>query len=266
MIHARINEALGLIKSLEHGAETSVRQFLPALIGVLIACGAFVVRIRRGLAGAEEKRAVGTLLVFAALGLLGSFSQIRMLLLAAPAIPVLTGYGLTMILGSGARSGIGGAARSFAAIAAMLATIFLPLLDLATRDAGAASSPKQSFVSCRSGDVLSTLADLPKGVILSPVDFGASIMLFTPHDAVAGPYHRSPEAFLNGFVPFDGDEATLREAMTRTGADYLLLCRDLLYGEGNSMAQDLARGAQVDWLEPVAGVDPELVLLRRKAE
>jgi hypothetical protein len=224
---------------------------------------AFVIRVRQGLATTAEKRAVGTLLVFAALGIVGSLSQIRMLLLAAPAIPVLTGYGLTMMLGSGARTGLAGAARSLGTVAAMLATIFLPLLDLAVREAGAAPSPEEELVGCRSRSALSTLADLPKGVILAPVDFGASLILLTPHDAIAGPYHRSAEAFLNGFVPFDGDEQTLRDAMLRTGADYLLLCRDLPYGNGNSMAHELAKGAQVGWLEPMPGVHPELVLLRR---
>jgi hypothetical protein len=101
-------------------------------------------------------------------------------------------------------------------------------------------------------------------VILAPTDFGPPIILLTPHDAVAGPYHRSPEAFMNGFVPFDGDEATLRVAMERAGADYLLLCRDLAYGKGKSTANELAKGEQVDWLEPVE-VHPELVLLRRVA-
>jgi hypothetical protein len=266
LIHARINEAQGLLKAIETGSDTPIRLFVPALIGVLIACAAFAFRIRHGLATAGEKRAVGTLLVFAALGLVGSLSQIRMLLLAAPAIPVLTGYGLTMMLGSGARAGLAGAARSLAAVAAMLATIFLPLLDLAVREAGAAPSPEEELVGCRSRSALSTLAQVPKGLVLAPVDFGGSLILLTPHDAVAGPYHRSAQAFLNGFVPFDGDEATLREAMRQTGADYLLLCRDLPYGHGDSMAHELAHGAQVDWLEPVPGVHPELVLLRRTAD
>jgi hypothetical protein len=175
-----------------------------------------------------------------------------------------------MMLGSGARSGLAGAARSFAVIAAMLATIFLPLIDLTVRNAVAAPSPSPSpedeLVGCRSGSALSTLADLPQGVVLAPVDFGASLILFTPHDAVAAPYHRSPDAFLNGFVPFDGDEATLRDAMTRTGADYLLLCRDVSYGTGNSLAYELAKGGQVDWLEPVAGIHPELAVFRLKTE
>jgi hypothetical protein len=263
LIHDRINEAQGLIKALETGSDTPIRLFVPALIGVLIACAAFAHRTLRGFATDGEKRAVGTLLIFAALGLVGSLSQIRMLLLAAPAIPVLTGYGLTMMLGSGARSRLAGAGRSLAVVTAMLATIFLPLLDLAIREAGAAPSPEEELVGCRSRSALSTLADLPKGVILAPVDFGGSIILLTPHDAVAGPYHRSAQAFLNGFVPFDGDEATLHDAMRSTGADYLLLCRDLPYGHGHSMAHELAKGARVDWLEPISDIHPELVLLRR---
>jgi hypothetical protein len=263
LIYGRINEAQGLFSSLRTGSDSLMRLYLPALLGVLIACGAFSLRLRRGLASPEEKRAVGVLLLFAALGLVGSLGQLRMLLLSAPAIPVLTGYGLTMMLGTAARPGLAGAARSCAVIVAMFATIFLPLIDIAVRTAVASPSAAQGLFVCRSQAALSTLANVPKGVVLAPIDFGGSLILLTPHDAVAGPYHRSADAFLNGFVPFDGDEATLRDAMRRTGADYLLLCRDFPYGEGRSAAFDLAGGGQVDWLEPVSGIDPELVLLRR---
>jgi hypothetical protein len=263
VIYARINEAQGLLAAIRTGSDAPVRLFLPAIVGVLIAAVAFALRVRGGRATPSETRAVGTLLVFAVLGLAGSLSQLRMLLLAAPAVPVLTGYGIAALLGEGARPGLVGAARSLAGVAAMVATIFLPLLDIAVRTAGAAPSDWERTVGCRSRDALSTLSGLPEGIVLAPTDFGPSILLLTPHSVVAGPYHRSAEAFLNGFLPFDGSEAFLRETMERTEADYLLLCRDVTYGEGSSMANDLARGARLHWLEPVANVHSELVVLRR---
>jgi hypothetical protein len=264
LVYERINEAQGLFTAIRAGSDAPARLFAPAFIGTVLASIAFAVRVRRKQATDVEKRAVGTLLIFAALGIVGSLSQLRMLLLAAPAIPVLTGYGLVMMLGTGTRTGLAGAGRSVAVILAMFATIFLPLFHLAVREAGAANTPEDELVGCRSPKAVRSLAAVPRGVVLAPTDFGPPIILFTPHDAVAGPYHRSPDAFLNGFVPFDGDEATLRETMERTGADYLLLCRDLAYGKGNSMANELAKGVQVDWLQPVE-VHSELVLLRRIA-
>jgi hypothetical protein len=264
LVYERINEAQGLFTAIRAGSDAPARLFAPAFIGTAIASVAFALRLRRKQASEIEKRAIGTLLVFAALGIAGSLSQLRMLLLAAPAIPVLTGYGLVMMLGTGARRGLAGAGRSVAVILAMFATIFLPLFDLAAREAGAANTPEDELVGCRSPEAVRSLSAAPRGVILAPTDFGAPIILLTPHDVVAGPYHRSPDAFLNGFVPFDGDEAMLRAAIEETGADYLLLCRDLAYGKGSSMANELAKGVQVGWLLPIE-VHPELVLLRRIA-
>jgi hypothetical protein len=265
-IHGRIREALGLLTAISRGTDTPYRLFLPAFIGVIIAATVFTLRVRRGQASADEKRAVGILLAFAALGLLGSFSQIRMVLLAAPAVTLLTGYGLAMMLVSDGRPGPASAWRSVGLIAAMLATIFLPLIDTAVKEARAAPSGDIETVGCRSKTAISTLAALPTGSVLAPGDFGSPLALFTPHAVLAVPFHRSAEAFLNGFVPFDRDEATLREAMDRTGADYLLLCRDTATVIPNTQAHRLVTGAEPDWLERVPGVHPELLVLRPRAE
>lgn len=265
LIHDRINEAQGLVKAVQTGSDAPIRLLVPALVSTAIACVVYAGRRRRGLVTATESRAVGTLLIFAALGLFGSLVQLRMILLAAPAIPLLTGYALTLMLGGTTRKGLAGAGRSVAVIAAMMATIFLPLIDIAVRSAVATDTPTIIGSSCRSQAALSTLASLPRGVVLAPIDFGAPILLFSPHDTVAGPYHRSPDAFLNGFVPFDGDEAGLRAAMDRTGAAYLLLCPGTPPVVATSAAHALATGGSVDWLEPVAGLHPDLLVLRRVA-
>jgi hypothetical protein len=263
LIHNRIGEAQGLFTALEAGNEGPVRLFVPAFIGTFLAALSFAFRLAQGRTTEEERSSVPVLLVFAVLGLAGSFSQLRMLLLAAPAIPLLTGYGLVALLGSGERSGLIGAARSLSVVGAMAATIFLPLIDITFSEAEAEDSPEAAFIGCRSKEALVTLSALPRGVVLSPIDTGAPVILFTEHDSVSGPYHRSPEAFLNGFVPFEGDEASLKSAMERSRADYLLVCRNLAYGDGRSFAHDLAFGADAPWLMPVEGVHPSLVVLKR---
>jgi len=263
-VYEQINEAKSILTAIESGNRVLYRVLLPAVFAVLIGGVAFGVRVRQGLAGAEEKRAVGVLLFFAAFGILGTFHQMRMILLVAPAIPLLTGYGLVAVLGSAARTGLRGAMRSLAAVAGMLATIFLPLTDIVVRKATASapvSSPDAAaFVGCRSAEVLGSLSVLPKGVILSPIDFGSAILLFSEHEVLAGPYHRSMEALLNGFVPFESDEGALRASMERTGADYLLLCRAMSYVDA-SFAGELASGAKAGWLKEKEGVHPNLLVL-----
>ena len=262
LVLERINEAQSILTSIESGSRMFHRVVLPAVFATLIAGVAFAIRIRQGSAGEAEKRAVGVLLLLGVLGILATFLQMRMMLLVAPAIPLLTGYGLTAMLGTEARTGLRGALRSLAVVVGMIATIFLPLSDVIVRRAIASGpSPSDGFVGCRSGEVLGSLSHLQKGIVLSPIDFGPPILLFTSHDVLAGPYHRSTEALLAGFVPFDGDEETLRAKMERRGADYLLLCRDRSYGGGTSFAHGLAKGGQADWLEEVDGVHPNLLVL-----
>jgi hypothetical protein len=171
-----------------------------------------------------------------------------------------------MMLVSDGRPGPASAWRSVGLIAAMLATIFLPLIDTAVREARAAPSGDIETVGCRSKTAIATLAALPTGTILAPGDYGPPIALFTSHAVLAAPFHRSAEAFLNGFVPFDGDEAALRAAMDRTGADYLLLCRDVTTLVPGSQAYRLVKGEELGWLERVPGVHPELLVLRPRAE
>jgi hypothetical protein len=266
LIQEHINEGQGILRKLDTDTQSLMRLFAPAFVATLIAGTALAIRVCRGQAGANETRSVGVLLVFAALGIIGSFSQIRMLLLAVPAVPLLTGYGLCAMLGTEVRTGLRGAARSLAVVLGMAGTIFLPLLDFMVREAGASNAEGEQRVGCRSEEALQSLSHLPKGIVFAPLNFGAPLLLFTPHDVVTGPYHRSPDAFLDGFVPFNGNEAVLREAMERTDSRYLLLCRDGTYGNESSFAHGLAKGEQVDWLVPVEDVHPVLVVFRTTAE
>lgn len=267
IIHERINEGQGVLRKLQTDTTPIIRLFVPALVATVIAGAMLAVRLRRGQAQTGEAQTVGVLLVFAALGILGSFSQMRMLLLAAPAVPLLTGYGLIALQGAEVRTGPRGAARSLAVVLGMAATVFLPIIDFSVRQAKASNTESEGIASCRSAEALASLSHLPGGVVLSPVDFGAPLLLFTPHDVVAGPYHRSPDAFVDGFLPFDGDEATLKTAMERTSADYLFLCRDRSYGEDLSFAHGLANGElSAEWLVPVEDVHPAVVVLRKIAD
>lgn len=270
LIHARIDEAHGLFTAIAKGDEGPVQRFLPVFFATLIAAAALGLRIRRGVAGPVEIRTVGLLLLFAGLGLLGSLSQLRALVWAAPAAPLLTGYGIATLLGAGgADAGPRRALRGLAAVGAMMATLFLPGVSTTFAPAGggaATASGPSHYAACRSAAALATLSALPQGRVLAPVDYGAPILLFTPHAVVAAPYHRSPDALLNGFVPFEGDEAALRAVVEATKADYLLLCRGETHGPEPSFADGLAAGdAAPSWLRRVDDVHPALIVLRRPA-
>ena len=116
--------------------------------------------------------------------------------------------------------------------------------------------------SCRTPDVLQSLADLPQARIIASANISAPLMLLTHHVTMTGPYHRSPDAMADGLIPFTRDEASLRDALDRTQADFLLLCRDAKYWKNSSFATALSQGTVAEGLVPVDGVHEELVLLR----
>ena len=54
----------------------------------------------------------------------------------------------------------------------------------------------------------------------------------------------------------------MRDALARTGAEYLLLCKNAVYGTEKSFATALARGLEADGLTPTPGVHKSLLLLK----
>lgn len=66
--------------------------------------------------------------------------------------------------------------------------------DAPTLQEQAASASPRDY--CYTEDVYEILADQPKGVVLGATDIGASILSYTHHRALAGPYHRNTEGNL----------------------------------------------------------------------
>jgi hypothetical protein len=74
---------------------------------------------------------------------------------------------------------------------------------------------------------------------------------------LAAPYHRSPAALTNGFLPFRQGEAEFRATLDETGADYIVICR----GDSHpGFAGDLATGVPTEGLRLVPGLAPELAV------
>lgn len=259
LITTRIVEARPALPALAEGDSMAVRFVLPAMATLLAGLGLL---LWGGLTGAA-RRAVVILTLFTALGVLGSLSQIRLVVMGAAAIPMLMGLAIAACLA--ARQARPKAWQPTAALVATVAGVLLsPALAGLVQPGPAEASAPARFINadtCREKAVLETLNAVPRGVILGTSNYGAPILLLTDHAVLAGPYHRSPEAIRNGALPFDGDEATLRRALDQTGADYLLLCRQGLYGTKDSFASALAQGMPADSLRDVAGVHGSLRLL-----
>lgn len=111
---------------------------------------------------------------------------------------------------------------------------------------------------CPTLAALGPVARQPQGTILTFVDLGPRLITTTPHDALAGPYHRNAQAIIDVMRAWRGDEANARATIGRYAVDYVLICPNM--SESTIYSSEapagfyarLARGQAPDWLTPVA--------------
>ena len=222
----------------------------------------------RGLYGSTEAhRAVGILLIFGWAGALATLFQVRMIVMAAPVVPLLTGYALGFLI-DWRSARMGAPLPTLALLTAGAMTLFSPYVysaasgALASRASALANTSAPQPDACRTASALRTLARLEPGTVLSPLNLGPPILLLSKHDVLSAPYHRSPQALSNGIFPFRAAEAELRETLKETGADYLVLCAGEQYGGPDSFARALAGGSDAPGLTRLTGLDPRLAVFR----
>jgi hypothetical protein len=239
---------------------------LPAYLVVVLATLVWL-RARRSGRGRAAEEAAGLFLLFGWIGVAASLYQIRLLVLAAPVIPLLTGY-LIGALFEARRARRGATGPALRLMAGVASTLLLPWLSLAAiilaslAPSAAGPAPRFDPDDCRSTSVLQSLAALPPGRVLTYTNLGPAVLLLTDHSVFAAPYHRSAEALGIGILPFEADRETLFAALDRSGADYLVLCRTALRGAALPYAVQLAGGAEDARLSPVDGVDEALRVLK----
>jgi hypothetical protein len=125
---------------------------------------------------------------------------------------------------------------------------------------GAKPAPNASELAnrrCPTIPALRPIALQPKGVVFTFIDAGPRLITLTHHSAVAGPYHRNPQAILDVEHAFRGTPDDARAIMAAHRADYLLVCPHMseatIYqaeAPGGFYAK-LADGWTPDWLIPI---------------
>lgn len=110
---------------------------------------------------------------------------------------------------------------------------------------------------CGSKDY-AAFARLPKGLALNTIDTGPFILAFTPHSAVAAPYHRNVDGLIASLDAFEGGEETARAVAMSRRAAYVVGCgtdgalRPAAKGEPMGLAAAVSAGGRTpSWLEPV---------------
>lgn len=246
-----------------------------AFCTTLIASGLFAVRLADDRTTGPERQAVTVLLVFAWIGCLGALSQIRLILLSAPAVPVLLGYVAGRLLA--ARASMPNPTRGSLAVLVVASLCLIPgqlyqayrigaTIAAPATPAEAAQLPDTAAArpvdACSTAEILQSLDTLPRGRILSDLQLSTAILLVSHHDIVSAPYHRSAEALYNGTLALSGGAEDLLGAVETSRVDYVVLCRDASYGGRATFASGLARGAHHPGLVALPGLHPDLVVLR----
>ena len=112
------------------------------------------------------------------------------------------------------------------------------------------------------------LAALPKTRVMAPIDLGSHILLFTPHEVVAAPYHRAERAVKAAFDFFNGPVEAARNILAERGVTLVAVCAAMPEMRGqpdaapDSFVRQFAAGTLPDWLDEVSAPDAVLKVFR----
>jgi len=253
-ITSRISEALPALAFATLRPLTFANVLLPIL--VITALSSLFWLRNRGSYDKAQRAAVGQMLIFGWLGLIGSLVQVRMNIIAAPALPFLAGHvGAELLRRWTTRRSL--AAFLTAAVVGLAAfgTQYLnrPAMTLASRLAGTDLSQRFEQPSfdhgCRTEKALAELNTLTKARLLTTLNLGAPLLLVTHHDALSVPYQRGAHTFWNGSFPFRS-EALMLQAIRQSAPDYVVICREATYDAEHGFARALNEGRLPGWLIP----------------
>lgn len=119
--------------------------------------------------------------------------------------------------------------------------------------AAAQIPPKQGDAArCDVAPIREALNALPRGSVMSSLNYGPEIIYFTHHDTVAGPYHRNTAGILDSNAFFgNAPDADARQLLKQREITYVLACPDRNATEG-TRAYQLTHGHAPGWLKPLS--------------
>lgn len=121
-----------------------------------------------------------------------------------------------------------------------------------------AAEARASKEPCLLPSAFADLAALPPERVMTPIDLGAHLLLYTPHEVVAAPYHRNEQGVRDAFRFFNDPIATARRIVDERGIGLVVLCPAMAELRGipghaeDSFVSLYARGDLPAWLEDVS--------------
>jgi len=113
---------------------------------------------------------------------------------------------------------------------------------------------------CRSVSDVASLATLPKGRVMAPIDLGPAILVETPHEVFAGPYHRNNDGNTALIKLMLAPAPAAKQILSDRHVDYVVTCaaspdRNIIRRAPDGLEAQLSRGEPPDFLKRVQ-LDP----------
>jgi len=147
---------------------------------------------------------------------------------------------------------------------AVLTLLVTTMVNLAPGRAQEMALARAGKEPCLLPASFTALAALPKARIMSPIDLGAHILLYTPHAVVAAPYHRNQQGVRDAFRFFNDPLVDVRPMLAARGIGLVVLCPGMAELQGlpdrapDSFASLYADNALPSWLDEVSRPDDVL--------
>ena len=145
-----------------------------------------------------------------------------------------------------------------------LAAIVAGLLALAAPSRPAADIEPLSRTSCSDTPSVSSLAQIPPGLVLADVNLGPYIVALSPHRVVMAPYHRLDRSIVEGHALLAATPPAAEARLRELGVDYVVACRAASGGGAPATLQEVLAAARPPaWLVPVPlASSPSLLVYR----
>jgi hypothetical protein len=111
--------------------------------------------------------------------------------------------------------------------------------------------------NCFDSGAASLFAEVPRGLVLSPLFYGSTVLMLSDHSVVAGPYHRNGVAILDTIDAMHRPPAEAKAIVEKRGVDYVVVCAVAqesaiaAHKAPGGLLAELQAGRTPDWLEPV---------------
>lgn len=89
------------------------------------------------------------------------------------------------------------------------------------------SEARASKVACLVPVAFADLAATPPERLMTPIDLGAHMLLYTPHSVVAAPHHRNQQGLRDAFRFFNDPIADARAILDARGIGLVVICPEM---------------------------------------